>query len=122
MASLRKICSLGKRALSSWTSKATIKETLQRSDAAQEPLVEIHGWVKTSRPQKHVGFLMLNDGSTQESLQAVVTPAVAQQCRTGASVAVRGRLKKMGNGKGYEVIADGPDGTVTLLGDVSADV
>ena len=35
---------------------------------------EVHGWVRTVRKQKKIAFAALGDGSTLDSLQAVLKP------------------------------------------------
>ena len=76
--------------------RTLIKEVLKSSPGAQ---VTVAGWVKTMRLSKGgFGFIMLNDGSSQASVQVVadkVLPnyeAEVSRLLAGASVLVRGEL------------------------------
>jgi asparaginyl-tRNA synthetase len=40
---------------------------------------EVHGWVRSVRKQKKIAFVALGDGSTLESLQAVLKPDQVEQ-------------------------------------------
>jgi asparaginyl-tRNA synthetase len=40
---------------------------------------EVHGWVRSVRKQKKIAFAALGDGSTLESLQAVLKPDQVEQ-------------------------------------------
>ncbi len=76
------------------------------------------GWARSIRDSKHVGFLVLNDGSTFDSLQVVVQPTLANYgevvgAGTGASFRVRGTLvASQGAGQQWELAAE----EVELLG------
>jgi asparaginyl-tRNA synthetase len=40
---------------------------------------EVHGWVRSVRKQKKIAFAALGDGSTLDSLQAVLKPEQVEQ-------------------------------------------
>jgi asparaginyl-tRNA synthetase len=73
-----------------------IKDLL--SDAYLGKTVAVCGWVRSRRESKGFAFLVLNDGSTQETLQLVISgeaPAFQQlhRCNTGTAVQAKGVLK-----------------------------
>ena len=73
-----------------------IKEILQNGKAG-EP-VNVCGWVRSRRESKGFAFVVLNDGSTQVTLQLVVPGDSAAfreiiRCNTGAAIMAQGILK-----------------------------
>jgi asparaginyl-tRNA synthetase len=73
-----------------------IKDLL--SDAYLGKPTTVCGWVRSRRESKGFAFLVLNDGSTQETLQLVINgeaPAFQQlhRCNTGTAVQAKGILK-----------------------------
>jgi asparaginyl-tRNA synthetase len=52
--------------------------TILARDAPIED-AEVHGWVRSVRKQKKIAFAALGDGSTLESLQAVLKPDQVEQ-------------------------------------------
>jgi asparaginyl-tRNA synthetase len=69
--------------------------------------VTVCGWVRTKRESKGVAFIALNDGSTQEMMQLVISsdsPAFHKlsECNTGAAVKASGILRES-PGKGQRV-------------------
>jgi asparaginyl-tRNA synthetase len=61
--------------------------------------VTVCGWVRTKRESKGFAFLVLSDGSTQETLQLIIngeTPAFHSipRCNTGAAIQAKGILKE----------------------------
>ncbi|KAK0870375.1 asparaginyl-tRNA synthetase [Friedmanniomyces endolithicus] len=52
--------------------------------------VDVYGWVRSLRRQKKVAFVAIGDGSTLESVQAVLKPEDAAQLSTGAAVRLTG--------------------------------
>lgn len=56
--------------------------------------VSIAGWIRTVRHSKSAIFVVINDGSTQESLQCVVDPTIANATHftTGSSIALQGKI------------------------------
>lgn len=84
-----------------------IKEILFGKQVGQE--VTVCGWIRTKRESKGVTFLSLNDGSTQDTLQLIVSaesPAFGKLrlCNTGAAISTKGMLKESpAKGQKYEV-------------------
>ena len=84
-----------------------VKDILSGKYIGQQVIV--CGWVRTKRESKDVAFLALSDGSTQETLQLVVTgeaPAFhnLHLSNTGAAIKATGILKEsLGKGQKYEV-------------------
>ena len=73
----------------------TVREFLAAKEGRQGVLV--HGWVKTKRESKNLTFIMLNDGSSINSIQLVVNhnninPERLSDVNTGASLEVLGNL------------------------------
>jgi len=69
------------------------------SENATGKTVTVSGWVRSMRESKGLGFIALSDGSTQDTLQLVVTdgtPAfnMLHSCNTGAAIRVSGLLKE----------------------------
>ena len=62
--------------------------------------IEVNGWVKTCRNQKQMMFIHLSDGTTQKTLQIIVSPEYVSNMdelssiNTGASINVKGILVK----------------------------
>lgn len=52
--------------------------TILARDAPVED-AEVHGWVRSVRKQKKIAFAALGDGSTLDSLQAVLKPEQVEQ-------------------------------------------
>jgi asparaginyl-tRNA synthetase len=82
--------------------------------------VTARGWVRSRRDSKALSFVVLNDGSSQQTLQVVVEAtvpgyeALLPRLTTGASVEVEGVLvESPGAGQRVELKAE----TVTVLGD-----
>jgi asparaginyl-tRNA synthetase len=74
-----------------------IKTLLSKGTAGQA--VTVCGWVRTKRESKEVAFLAVNDGSTQDHLQLVVTSgspaaAILPRIGTGAALLARGTLRE----------------------------
>lgn len=84
-----------------------IKDVLNEGNPGQP--VTVCGWVRTKRESKGFAFIVLNDGSTQDTLQLVVaenTPAFKEllRCNTGAAIMAKGILKESpGKGQKFEV-------------------
>ena len=56
---------------------SSIASVLQRGLDAQS--VSVNGWVRSVRKQKRIAFAAVSDGSTAESLQAVLKPEDATE-------------------------------------------
>ncbi len=87
--------------------RVSVKKILSEGTTG-EPLT-VCGWVRARRESKDFAFIVLSDGSTQETLQLVVsseTPAFHElpRCNTGAALKVTGKLKESpGKGQKYEM-------------------
>ncbi len=74
--------------------------------------VDVKGWVRTRRGNKHVQFVALNDGSTIKNIQIVFdmnkfTDDDLKLITTGASIHVTGKLvESQGKGQVAEIQAD----------------
>lgn len=93
-------------------------------DNIERPL-SARGWIRTSRFSKNVTFLHLYDGSTERTLQVVISPPVGDELRArlgvGAAVEVAGFLvASKGAEQPYELKAIEED--VIVLGDCDASV
>jgi asparaginyl-tRNA synthetase len=80
----------------------------------------VRGWIRTSRFSKNVTFLHVYDGSTEQTLQVVLTPPAGDELRArlgvGAAVEVEGFLvASKGAEQAYELKADAED--VLVVGD-----
>lgn len=84
-----------------------IKDVLSYGNIAKP--VTVCGWVRTKRESKEFAFLVLSDGSTQDTLQLVAnngTPAFQQlhRCNTGAAIKAKGILKESpAKGQKFEI-------------------
>jgi asparaginyl-tRNA synthetase len=71
--------------------------------------VTVCGWVRSKRESRGFAFLVLSDGSTQQTLQLIInaeTPAFQQvhRCNTGAAIRAEGMLKESpAKGQKFEV-------------------
>jgi len=86
-----------------------IKAILSRETAGGE--VTLMGWARTVRPQKHVLFIQMNDGTSQADFQVVVQPEHPDferlsKLSQGSSLKVVGELvPSAGSGQKFEVNA-----------------
>ncbi|NOT77263.1 MAG: asparagine--tRNA ligase [Cyclobacteriaceae bacterium] len=98
--------------------RTKIKELLSTSPSSQTVLVQ--GWVRTFRNNQ---FIAINDGSTINNIQAVVTlnsepEATLKRITTGACVSVTGELiASQGKGQSVEVKVQ----SLEILGDSDAE-
>ncbi|XPS68722.1 Asparagine--tRNA ligase [Ascochyta lentis] len=74
------------------------------SSAPQRELPEnetltVHGYVRSVRKQKRVAFAVIGDGSTLQTVQAVLSPQLAEDLSTGTAVTVTGKWKQSPGGK-----------------------
>lgn len=96
--------------------RTKIVDLLQRSDYGAT--VDVKGWVRTSRGNKYVNFIHLNDGSTIHNLQIVADAEKfpeesLKHVTTGACIHVVGKLvESQGKGQSVEIQAD----TIELYG------
>lgn len=71
----------------------TIKQILENK---KEVAVSLSGWVISNRGNNNIRFIILNDGSTFDSIQVVVKDEDAikmDEARTGAAIKVSGEVK-----------------------------
>jgi asparaginyl-tRNA synthetase len=84
-----------------------IKDVL--SDIYVGKSVAVCGWVRSKRESKGFAFLVISDGSTQETLQLVISGEVSafqqlHRCNTGAAIKVQGIIKESpAKGQKYEM-------------------
>lgn len=57
--------------------KVRIANLLERDASSDQ--VEVNGWVRSVRKQKRIAFAALGDGSTIDSIQAVLKPEQAAE-------------------------------------------
>ncbi|NQY08905.1 MAG: asparagine--tRNA ligase [Flavobacteriales bacterium] len=83
---------------------------LLKSEVSDKEII-VRGWIRTSRDNKNVVFINLNDGSTIKNIQIVADPAefdkdlISKFC-TGACLEVHGKLvQSAGSGQAVEVQA-----------------
>ena len=87
--------------------RTLIRDILQNGRAG-EP-VTVCGWIRSRRESKDFAFIALNDGSSQETLQLVVSAGTSAfhglaRCNTGAAIKAGGFLKESpGKGQKFEV-------------------
>jgi asparaginyl-tRNA synthetase len=79
------------------TGRMCIREILSGSQAGGA--VTVCGWVRTKRQSKGFAFVALSDGSSQETLQIVVSEETAAfnalpSCNTGTAIRVQGVLRE----------------------------
>lgn len=92
--------------------RTTVRQLLSAPDSHVGSKVDVKGWVRTRRGNKHVQFVALNDGSTINNLQIVLDlgkfdDETLKPVTTGSSVHVQGTLvASQGKGQSVEVQAD----------------
>lgn len=99
-----------------------VKAALEAGTTLHDTSIRIAGWVRSKRISKNIGFITINDGSTQEELQLVVDQPslleIADTLQTGSSIEATGSLQaSMGKGQTWEFRVE----ALTLLGDAPAD-
>lgn len=77
--------------------RTLIKDVLSKEYLGKP--VTVCGWVRSRRESRGFAFLVLSDGSTQQTLQLIInaeTPAFQQvhRCNTGAAIRAEGLLKE----------------------------
>lgn len=68
-----------------------VAELLEKDEPADQ--VTVKGWVRSVRKQKRIAFAALGDGSTSNSLQAVLKPEDAADLSYGTAVKLEGEWK-----------------------------
>jgi hypothetical protein len=56
------------------TSIASLLKSAAESTASESPEIEVKGYVRTIRKQKRIAFAAIEDGSSLQPVQAVLTP------------------------------------------------
>ena len=96
--------------------RSTVQSLLASQELDREVLVK--GWVRSRRGNKYVQFIIVNDGSTIHTIQAVANAELfpeesLKDVANGASVAIRGQLvASQGKGQAVEIQAT----EITVLG------
>lgn len=78
----------------------TIKDVYQQAEklSKSEKLIKVGGWVKSSRESKEKKFIILNDGSTMNALQIIISRknflqlGLLEKINFGSGLLVSGRL------------------------------
>ncbi|AMJ67643.1 asparagine--tRNA ligase [Hymenobacter sp. PAMC 26628] len=89
--------------------RSTVQSLLASQELDREVLVK--GWVRSRRGNKYVQFIIVNDGSTIHTIQAVANAELfpeesLRDVANGASVAIRGQLvASQGKGQAVEIQA-----------------
>lgn len=92
--------------------RTTVKEILLHPEKYVGQEVDVKGWVRTRRGNKHVQFVALNDGSTINNLQIVFDLAKTDEeslksVTTGSSIHVQGLcVESQGKGQNVEIQAN----------------
>jgi len=80
----------------------SVADLLRKDEAVDH--VAVDGWVRSVRKQKRIAFAALGDGSTVESLQAVLGPDDAANLSHGTAVRLEGQWKpSQGSKQSYEL-------------------
>ena len=96
----------------------SIRKLLETEASGQE--VELNGWIRTFRSNR---FLSINDGSTINSIQAVVDfentdENILKKLNTGAAVNIKGKLvPSQGRGQSVEIVVS----EIDVLGEADPD-
>ncbi|KAF2658140.1 asparaginyl-tRNA synthetase [Lophiostoma macrostomum CBS 122681] len=78
----------GRRCSSSSSPTSTIASLLSPTPPC--PTLTLNGFVRTVRKQKRVAFAAIGDGSSMQTVQAVLTPEQADGLSTGVAVSITG--------------------------------
>ena len=84
--------------------KIVIRQLFRNTERYSNQTVQLSGWIRNNRAQKSFGFLMLNDGSFFETVQAVYEEGLenfkdVQKFRVGAAVTLQGEVLPTPNAK-----------------------
>lgn len=97
----------------------------EQGDERAPGTVIVQGWVRTSRFGKNVTFIHLFDGSTEKTIQVVVSPPVSSEMRarlgTGTALRVKGALVPSPGPKQPSEIQCPPD-MIEILGECDPSV
>ena len=92
--------------------RITVKQLFADCEGLTGSVVDVKGWVRTRRGNKHVQFVALNDGTSIKSIQIVFdlsrfSEEELKPITTGASIHVQGLLvASQGKGQSVEIQAD----------------
>lgn len=81
------------------------------NDQGERP-IQLRAWIRSKRVSKNIGFLVISDGSCQETLQVIVeanSPSYEQleSLQTGAAIAVQGLLRESpARGQKWEILVE----------------
>ncbi|KAI1318104.1 Asparaginyl-tRNA synthetase [Mortierella claussenii] len=90
------------RAIPSALPNKTIKCIL--ANATPDTHVKVQGWVRSTRQQKNVTFVELNDGSSLKGVQAILSGGEGKGLVAGTSLELEGTLvKSMGREQAFEL-------------------
>ncbi len=95
--------------------RITVKQLFADCEGLTGSVVDVKGWVRTRRGNKHVQFVALNDGTSIKSIQIVFdlsrfSEEELKPITTGASIHVQGLLvASQGKGQSVEIQADPAD-------------
>ncbi|MGH8015118.1 MAG: asparagine--tRNA ligase, partial [Candidatus Zixiibacteriota bacterium] len=94
-----------------YKSRTKVNKILTEEAVPVNSSVTVLGTVRTARTGKEVAFLEINDGSSMQNIQAVITTPdrfpVLEKILTGASVKVQGKLvPSQGKGQKYEIAVE----------------
>ncbi len=101
----------------------TLKELKEKRNDFFDKKVKVNGWVRSVRASSNFGFIVLNDGTTFDSLQIVLENELENykelsKLNVGSSIEVEGVLVETPSAKqAYEVKAD----KVIICGESSSD-
>ena len=100
--------------------KLVVRQLFRNVDRYANQTIQLSGWIRNNRAQKSFGFLMINDGTFFETIQAVYSEENlsnfkdVQKFRVGAAVTIVGTVVPTPNSKQpFEIQAS----VVTLEGD-----
>ena len=85
--------------------KLVVRQLFRNTERYGGQLITLSGWIRNNRAQKSFGFLMINDGTFFETIQAVYTEEKVanfkdvQKFRVGAAVTIIGEVVLTPEGK-----------------------
>ncbi len=91
----------------------SLKDVKEKSKTLFDSEIIVNGWVRNIRASNKFGFIVLNDGTSFESLQVVIEPDLANyeevsKLNVGSSIEVKGVLvETKGAKQPYEIKATG---------------
>ncbi|KAF1920529.1 mitochondrial carrier domain-containing protein [Ampelomyces quisqualis] len=90
---------------------------LPQPGPCNDQLLQLNGYVRTVRKQKRVAFAAIGDGSTLQTVQAVLSPELAEGLTTGVAVTVTGKwIASPAQGQSHELQVE----DVRILGENDA--